>query len=199
MKILLTAFEPFGGERINAAHEAVKRLSAPEGVELCKLTVPTVFGFCTDAVVRAMRINRPDTIVCVGQAAGRTAITPERIAVNLRDARIPDNAGFQPVDEPVIPGGPAAYFSTLPLRDIVDAIQKVGIPAEISNSAGLFVCNDLFYGVRYAIESECPTVKGGFIHVPCTPEQAASYSSPVPSMKLSDIVSGLETALKTLM
>lgn len=198
MKILLTAFEPFGGEQINAAHEAVTRLSAPKDIELCKLTVPTVFGLCTDTVVRAMRINLPDAVVCVGQAAGRAAITPERIAVNLRDARIPDNAGFQPADEPIIPSGPAAYFSTLPVRAIVDAIQKAGIPAEISNSAGLFVCNDLFYGILHAIESEFPTVRGGFIHVPCTPEQAASYFSPVPSMKLSDTVRGLETVLKAL-
>ena len=199
MKVLVTAFEPFGGEPINAAREAVALLSSPEGIELCRLTVPTVFGLCTETVVRAMRIDCPDVIVCVGQAAGRAAITPERIAVNLRDARIPDNAGFQPVDEPVVPDGPAAYFSTLPIRDMTDAIRKSGVPAEISNTAGLFVCNDLFYGIRHAIDSEFPSVRGGFIHVPCTPEQTASYSSPVSSMKLSDIVWGLEAALSTLL
>lgn len=199
MKILVTAFEPFGGERINAALEAVTRLSAPKGAELYKLTVPTVFGVCTETAVRAIREISPDAIVCVGQAAGRAAITPERVAVNLRDARIPDNAGFQPVDEPIVPGGPAAYFSTLPVRVMAEAVQKAGIPAMISNTAGTFVCNDLFYGIRHAIESEFPSVSGGFIHVPCLPEQTASYSSPVPSMELEEIIRGLEAALEMLL
>lgn len=199
MKILLTAFEPFGGEQVNAALEAVTRLSAPKGAELYKLTVPTVFGLCTETVIRAMRDIRPDAVVCVGQASGRAAITPERVAINLRDARIPDNAGFQPFDEPVVPGGPAAYFSTLPVRAMAEAIQKAGVSAMISNTAGTFVCNDLFYGLCHAIESEFPSISGGFIHVPCLPEQAALHPSPIPSMKLLDIVRGLEAALRTLL
>jgi pyroglutamyl-peptidase len=199
MKILVTALEPFGGETINAALEAVTRLSAPKDAELYKLTVPTVFGLCTETTVKAIREIRPDAVVCIGQAAGRAAVTPERVAVNLRDARIPDNAGFQPVDEPVVPGGPAAYFSTLPVRDMTEAVQKAGVSSMISNTAGTFVCNDLFYGIRHSIESEFPSVSGGFIHVPCLPEQAASYSSPVPSMDLEKIVTGLEAALETLL
>ena len=198
MKILLTAFEPFGGERINAACEAVARVTVPEGAELYKLTVPTVFGLCTETVLKAMRTFQPDAIVCVGQAAGRAAITPERVAINLRDARIPDNAGFQPVDEPVMPNGPAAYFSTLPVRAMTEAVKKAGLPAELSNTAGTFVCNDLFYGIRHTVESECPSVSCGFIHVPCTPEQASAYPAPLPSMDLPDIVKGLEAALSAL-
>ena len=198
IRILLTAFEPFGGEKINAAYEAVTRLKAPDHADVMKLTVPTVFGLCTETVIQAMREWKPDTVICVGQAAGRPAITPERVAINLRDARIPDNAGCQPVDEPIDPAGSAAYFSTLPIRAMTEAVQRAGIPATVSNSAGTFVCNDLFYGILHAIESEFSSVSGGFIHVPITPEQAAANPAPVPSMELEDIIRGLETALETL-
>ena len=195
MRILLTAFEPFGGESTNAALEAVMRVHAPEGVTLNTLTVPTVFGLGTDTVLLAMRALRPDAVICVGQAAGRAAITPERVAINVRDARIPDNAGFRPSDEPIDPRGPAAYFSTLPIKAMTEAIQTAGVHAAISNTAGTFVCNDLFYSVCRAIEMESLRTVGGFIHVPCTPAQAAAHTPPLASMPLEDIVRGLEAAI----
>ncbi len=201
MKLLLTAFEPFGGEATNAALEAVTRVAAPNGVTLVKRTVPTVFGACIDAVTRAIEAERPDAIVMVGQASGRKAITPERVAINVRDARIPDNAGSQPVDEPIAPTGPAAYFSTLPLRRMIDAAQAVGVPAALSNTAGTFVCNDLFYGVLDFLAAQnggSPAVPAGFVHVPCTPEQAAAFDPSLASMALADIVKGLEAMIGAL-
>ncbi|MBR0081808.1 MAG: pyroglutamyl-peptidase I [Clostridia bacterium] len=198
MRILLTAFEPFGGEDTNAALEAVQRVSAPAGVELERCTVPTVFGRCTETVLDAVRCFGPDVVVCVGQAAGRAAITPERVAINVREARIPDNAGWQPFNEPVDPDGPAAYFSRLPIHAIRDAIQSVGVPAAISDTAGTFVCNDLMYGLLRAIETEFPAMRGGFIHVPCTPQQAETRMPPLPSLPIEDTVRGLEAALTVL-
>ena len=147
MKILLTGFEPFGGEPVNPAWEAVQRVRAPEGAELLRLQVPTVFARAGDLVCAAMERERPDLVLCVGQAAGRAALTPERVAINIMDASIPDNAGAQPREEPVVPGGPAAYFTTLPVKRIAAAIQAAGVPAAVSNSAGTFVCNALLYRV----------------------------------------------------
>ena len=201
MKILLTAFEPFGGEECNAALEAVTRMNAPTGVTLMKLTVPTVFGACIDVVTRAIEVEQPDTIVLVGQASGRKAITPERAAINVMDARIPDNAGLQPKDEPIDPTGPAAYFSTLPLRRMIAAAEAVGVPAALSNTAGTFVCNDLFYGVLHYLTLQnggSPAVPAGFVHVPCTPEQAAAFDPPLASMALAEIVKGLEAMIGAL-
>ena len=170
MKILLTAFEPFGGEGTNASLEAMKRINAPPGMTLIRLEVPTVFGLAGERVLRAVREEKPDAVVCLGQAAGRSAVTPERVAINLRDASIPDNAGNMPKEEPVVPGGPAAYFSTLPIRAMVTRAQAAGVPAAISNSAGTFVCNDLMYALLHALSNDFPEIIGGFIHVPaCTP------------------------------
>lgn len=154
MKILLTGFDPFGGEEVNPSLEAVKHVTAPSGAELIKLEVPTVFGASIDAVLKAMRQHRPDAVVCVGQAAGRAGITPERVAINIADASLPDNAGNQPCDEPIYPDGDAAYFSTLPVKAMVAAIQAAGLPASLSNTAGTFVCNQLLYGVLYHIKKE---------------------------------------------
>ena len=198
MRVLLTAFEPFGGEQINAALEAVKRMKAPQGAELTILTVPTVFGLCTETVISAVRSVDPDYVICVGQASGRNAITPERVAINVRDARIPDNAGNQPVDQRIDPDGPAAYFSTLPIRSMVEAMQTRDISAAISNSAGTFVCNDLFYGLCRALDTEFSGIKGGFIHVPCTPDQAAGSEHPLPSMEIQAIALGLEISIEAL-
>ena len=195
MKLLLTAFEPFGGEALNAAREAVSALDAPEGLQLCRLLVPTVFGLAGDTVWEAIARERPDAVLCVGQASGRAALTPERAALNLRDASIPDNAGNRPVDEPVVPGGPAAYFTTLPLREMAEAIRRAGLPAAISSSAGTFVCNDLLYTLLYRIEREGLPIRCGFLHVPCLPEQAAEG---IPSLPLEDTVRGLAAAVAAL-
>ena len=193
MKILLTGFDPFGGESVNPALEAVKLVQAPAGVELVKLEVPTVFSASIDTVLAAMERERPDAVVCIGQAGGRDKITPERVAINVSDARIADNAGQQPVDEPVYADGPAAYFSTLPIKAMVAAIESAGVGAAVSNSAGTFVCNQLMYGVLYHVQRAYPGMRGGFIHVPCIPRQVAGTDKP--SMPLTDIVKGLEAVL----
>jgi pyroglutamyl-peptidase len=196
MRILLTAFEPFGGEKINPALEAVNLVSGQiAGAEMIKLTVPTVFGRATDAVTEAVRSLRPQAVVCVGQAGGRNAITVERVAINIEDTSIPDNAGLTPVDKPVISGAPAAYFSTLPIKAIVKAIRDMGLPAAVSNTAGTFVCNHLMYGILHLLDNEFPGTPGGFIHVPYLKDQAAQKEEPAFGMNLQDIVKGLEAAL----
>ena len=195
MKILLTGFEPFGGETVNPAWEAVCRVHAPDGVTLSTLQIPTVFGLAGERVLDAVRRERPDAVLCLGQAAGRAALTPERVAINLRDASLPDNAGNQPEDEPIVSGGPAAYFSTLPVKAMVRAIREAGLPAVVSCSAGTFVCNDLLYMLLSALaETERP-IPAGFLHLPCLPEQAASRGDGTPSLPLGDLVRGVEAAL----
>ena len=199
MKILLTAFDPFGGETVNPAQEALKQIQAPApDMELIKLVVPTVFGASTQAVHEAMVLHQPDVVLCIGQAGGRTAITVEQIAINLMDAAIPDNQGNQPHDEPVFADGADGYFSTLPVKDMVAAIRNAGIPAAISYSAGTFVCNQLMYGVLYHIHHEFPNTRGGFVHVPYIPVQTSTMNRPTPSMALEDLVRGLEAELRVL-
>ena len=197
MKILITGFDPFGGESCNPSSLALRQLKAPDGVELIKLTeIPTVFSVGAqifDAVLR----EKPRAVVCVGQAGGRRAITPERVAINLMDATICDNRGFCPKDLPVVPGGPAAYFTTLPLKAMVSSIRDAGIPAEISNSAGTFVCNSLIYSLLHLIEENQLPTRAGFLHLPFLPSQAESRPG-YPSMTLSQMVRGLEAALEAI-
>ena len=173
MKILVTGFEPFGGEDVNPSWEAVRQLRAPEGTELVRLRLPVVFREAGEQLAAALRREQPDLVLCIGQAAGRDAITPERLGVNLMDAAIPDNAGFHPQEEPVIPGAPAAFFARLPVAALAEAIRAAAVPARVSNSAGLFVCNALLYRLLYEMETGYPQMRGGFLHVPCLPEQAA--------------------------
>ncbi len=195
MKLLLTAFAPFGGEKVNPAQKAVSLVGDAGGIEIVKLTVPTVFGEASRQVIEAIRREKPDAVLCIGQAGGRAAVTPERVAINLADARIADNAGNQPADEPIFPSAPDAYFSTLPIKKMVEAIRERGIPAEVSNTAGTFVCNELMYSVLHALKTEFPNTIGGFMHVPFIPEQAAAKSPVPPSMSLSDIVCAIESAI----
>ena len=144
-KLLITGFDPFGGETVNPSWEAVKKLPDVVGdYALCKLEIPTIFGLAGEKVLAQAELSNPDVILCVGQAGGRAAITPERIAVNIRDARIADNAGNMPKGEFSVPGGPAAYFTTIPVTEMVENIQRFGVAATVSNSAGAFVCNDVF-------------------------------------------------------
>ncbi len=199
MKILLTAFDPFGGEAINPAEEAVRLVpTSVGGAEIVKLTVPTVFGKSIELAAEAIRREKPDAVLMIGQAGGRSAITPERVAINVNDARIADNAGHIPDDEPIIPGGPAAYFSTLPIKKMTEAIRAAGLPASVSNTAGTFVCNQLMYGVLALLEKEFPETIGGFMHIPFAPEQTAKQALPAPSMSLSDIKRGIEAALEAI-
>ena len=190
-KLLITGFDPFGGETINPAWEAVKQLPEQIGAYvLCKLQIPTVFGLAAEKALAQAEAFHPDVVLCIGQAGGHSAVTPERIAINIRDGKIPDNAGFQPHGEPVAADGPAAYFATAPVNEMVAAICDAGIPSLASNSAGAFVCNDTFYTLlHHYAETE---TKVGFIHVPYLPEQGS------PNLPLADITKALEAAICTL-
>ena len=198
MKLLLTGFTPFAGETINPALEAVKHVK-PEitGMEIVKLEVPTVFGESVRLVAEAIEREKPDFVLSVGQAGGRAAVTPERVAINVDDAWIPDNAGQQPIDVPIFADGENAYFATLPVKAMAEAIQKAGLPAALSNTAGTFVCNHLMYGVLHHLHQNHKSAKAGFIHVPYIPEQTADKPG-VPSMPLDDIVRALEAAISAI-
>lgn len=197
MKLLLTAFTPFDGERINPALEAVKLVKDRIGnLLIVKLEVPTVFGKSIDTVREAIEREKPDFVLSIGQAGGRAEITPERVAINLDDARIPDNEGNQPIDETIFPDGENAYFSTLPVKAMVEAIRKEGLPSSLSNSAGTYVCNHLMYGILYYLDKR-PGMKAGFIHVPYIPEQTKNKKE-MPALELSEIVRGLEAAITAI-
>ena len=199
MKLLLTGFDPFGGQPINPALEAVKLVADKVGnVEVVKLEVPTVFYKSIDTVAAAIEKEKPDAVVCVGQAGGRYDITPERVAINVNDARIPDNEGQQPLDGPIFADGETAYFTTLPIKAMVAAIREAGIPASVSNTAGTYVCNHLMYGVLYTLAKKYPGVRGGFIHVPFIPSQTVNRPTPAPSMSVEVIAKGLEAAIKAI-
>ena len=196
MKLLLTAFDPFGGEPINPALEAVKLVSDTVGsVQVVKLEVPTVFGKSIDKVAKAIETEKPDAVLCIGQAGGRFDLTPERVAINLDDARIKDND--QPIDVPIFEDGAPAYFATLPIKAMVQSIRTAGLPASVSNTAGTFVCNHLMYGVLYTLAKNYPEVRGGFMHVPFIPSQVVNRPA-APSMNLQDIARGIEAAIAAI-
>ena len=198
MKILVTAFDPFGGESLNPAQLAVERLPHIIGSHtITKLIVPTIFGASGDLVTAKMDELFPDAVVCIGQAGTRTAITPERVAINIMDATIPDNAGFIPQDLPVVADAPAAYFSTLPIKAMTTAIQDAGIPAKVSNTAGTFVCNQLLYRCLHHANAHHPHCRCGFIHVPYIPQQVVEKPG-VFAMELEDIVKGLTAAIAAI-
>jgi len=198
MKLLLTGFDPFGGEPINPALEAVKAVSDKIGdVEIVKVEVPTVFGKSVATVQAAMEREKPDAVLCIGQAGGRFDLTPERVAINLDDARIKDNEGNQPLDKPIFEDGAPAYFTSLPVKAMVAEIRKAGIPASVSYTAGTFVCNHLMYGVLYTIDKKYPNVKGGFMHVPFLTQQVVDKRN-MPSMDQATIVKGIEAAIKAI-
>ncbi|MPQ22806.1 pyroglutamyl-peptidase I [Carnobacterium divergens] len=198
MKILVTGFDPFGGEPINPALEAVKGLADTiNGAEIIKLEIPTVFGKSAEVVKAAMEKHHPDVVLNIGQAGGRFAISPERVAINIDDARIPDNEGNQPVDIAIQEDGAPAYFTQLPIKAMVTQMKEAGIPANVSNTAGTFVCNHIMYQVHYLIEKEYPAVKGGFIHVPYIPEQVIEKAGQ-PFMSLTDMTKGLTAAIEAI-
>lgn len=192
--LIITGFDPFGGETINPAWEAVRRLPDTLGdYRLTRLEIPTVFGQAAQTVLAAAEADPADVILCVGQAGGRSAITPERIAINLADARIPDNAGNQPRQQPVIPGDPDGIFSTVPVFAMADAINACGIPGAVSLSAGSFVCNDTLY--RLLAHFAGTATRVGFVHVPFLPQQAGEG---IFSLSLEQIISGLEASISAL-
>ena len=194
MKIIVTGFDPFGGEKINPSIECVKALPEIEGVELIRLELPTVFKESAKRLNDVIKDVKPDAVLSVGQAGGRAGITMERIAINVDDARIPDNISQQPIDEAIQLDGEAAYFSTLPIKRIVKAIREAGIPAEVSNSAGTFVCNHIMYQSLFAATKADKPFKAGFMHIPFIPEQTTDK----PSLPLEESTKALQIAIETI-
>ena len=193
-KLLITGFDPFGGASVNPAREAVMALPDVVGdYALTKLEIPTVFGLAAETVLQAAEALCPDVILCVGQAGGRAAITPEVVAINLREASIPDNLGYTPQNQPVVAHAPAAYFSTLPVRAMAEGVKAAGIPCSLSYSAGVFVCNDLLYTLLHHYDGTDTRV--GFVHIPYLPEQAGEG---VASLPLDEAVRGLTAAIQAL-
>lgn len=188
--VLLTGFEPFAGERINPSQEVVRKLHG-EVIRRHRIegaVLPCVFRESLLLLRQLIRRHEPAVVICLGQAGGRAAITPERVAINIDDARIPDNTGQQPADRPVVRGGPAAYFSTLPLKAMVRDLRDAGLPAEVSQTAGTFVCNHVFYGLMHELR-ERPSVRGGFIHLPWLPGQG------MPALEPAAMETGIRLAI----
>lgn len=198
MKILITAFEPFGGEKVNPALEAMKLLPDKIGeAQILKLELPTVFKKSIEKVWQHIDEYEPDIVISLGQAGGRACISIERVAINIDDTTMADNEGNMPVDQPIFKDGENAYFSNLPIKNMVEDIKKAGIPANISNTAGTYVCNHVMYGVLYKIHKEKLDIKAGFIHVPFIPEQVVNKPERA-SMSLENIVKAVEIACKVL-
>lgn len=189
--ILLTGFEPFGGEETNPSWDAAQRAAVmltEAGEEAVAVQLPCVFGASIDVLAGALDTHQPELVVCAGQAGGRAGMSLERVAINVDDARIPDNAGRQPVDVPVREGGPAAYFSTLALKRSLLELTEAGLPAAVSQTAGTYVCNHVFYGLMDILKDRSAT-RGGFIHVPFSPEQAQAHQAP--GMPVEEMAAGL--------
>lgn len=200
--VLLTGFEPFAGERVNPSWEAVRVLEgeriAGHTVVTCQL--PVAFGHSLAVLREALKEVEPALVICVGQAGGRAQLSLERVAINVDDARIPDNAGACPIDAAIASDGPAAYFTTLPIKAMLAALREAGFPAEVSQTAGTYVCNHVFYGLMHALPhmpgKNVPGVRGGFIHIPYAPEQAAHHPG-APSLSASVVTEALRLAVAT--
>lgn len=198
MKVLITGFNPFGGESINPAWEAVKAMKDNiDGIEVIKLQIPTVFKKSAEKLFTGIEEHKPDAVICIGQAGGRYDMSVERIAINMDDGRIPDNEGYQPIDTPVYEDGENAYFATLPIKGIVEEIKLAKIPASVSNTAGTYVCNHIMYSLLYYISKNNLNVKGGFIHVPYITEQVVDKKN-MPYMEVTTITKALECAVQAL-
>ncbi len=202
--LLLTGFEPFGGESVNPSWQVAQALDGAtlDGVTVHALQLPCVFGAARAALDAALARTRPSPVLvlALGQAGGRDGFTVERVAINVDDGRIPDNAGQQPIDVPVVPGGPAAYFATLPIKAMVAALQQAGWPAAVSQTAGTYVCNHVFYGLMHSLRRRRRSVRAGFMHLPWLPEQAARQSAAragQPSLPLAVQIAGVRLALQT--
>ena len=194
--VLVTGFEPFGGDLLNPSEVIARALQGKviSGHLVCSQVLPCVFGESQVVLKEALKHFKPSLVICLGQAGGRSSITPERVAINIDDARIADNANKKPIDYPIVKKGPAAYFSTLPIKAITEALIKQKISASVSQTAGTFVCNHIFYTLMHEI-SRMRGVRGGFIHVPWLPEQVAKKSEQ-PSMPIELMIKGVEMAIK---
>lgn len=198
MKILVTGFDAFGEDKINPSNEVIKKLpNKIDNVEIIKLEVPTVFYKSAKVIQKVLIEEEPNYILSIGQAGGRAEITPERVAINVDDARIPDNEQQQPIDEEIQSKGESAYFSQLPIKAMVHYMNEENIPSSISNTAGTFVCNHIMYQTIFLTTTEYPNIKAGFMHIPFIPEQVIGRSN-IPSMALEDIVRGTIAALKAI-
>ena len=198
MKILVTGFDPFGIDKINPAIEAVKKLPDKiAGAEIIKVEIPTIFNKCAEVVHQAILDNKPDYVLDIGQAGGRFALTPERVAINFDDGRIADNAGFQPLNQPIHEDGQNAYFTQLPVKAMAQAILDAGIPSYVSTTAGTYVCNHIMYQVQYMIDKEFPDLKAGFMHIPFLPNQVVARPD-TPCLSLADDVTGITAAITAI-
>lgn len=196
MKALVTGFDPFGGDAVNPSSLAVGKLrKRVAGIAVHTADLPTSYGRSAGMLRAAIDKVRPDIVLCVGQAGGRSELCLERVGINVQDARIRDNDGKQPIDKPVVADGPAAHFATLPIKACVAAMRKAGLPAAVSNTAGTFVCNHIFYALMDMAASHPIPMRGGFLHIPYVPEQAARLGG-APSMAVEDIVRGIEIILE---
>ena len=198
MNILVTAFDPFGGEKVNPALEAVRQLDPTIGAHtITTLEIPTVFHKSKDVIQHELEHHHYDVVLSIGQAGGRFNITPERVGINIDDARIADNKGNQPIDVAIHPDGAPAYFSNLPVKAMTEAIKKAGVPASLSNTAGTFVCNHVLYQLGYLADKFYPNLRFGFIHVPFIPEQVIDKPN-TPSLSLDTITKGLTAAINAI-
>ena len=199
MRILVTGFEPFGGQSLNPSWEVARALHGLQlqGAMVVAVQLPCVFAQALPALQQALMQHTPDIVLALGQAEGRCDLSVERIAINVMDARIPDNAGAQPIDVPVIAGGPASYFSTLPIKSLVAGLRASGFPASVSQTAGTFVCNQVFYALQHTLAGQ--GVHSGFVHLPLLPEQAAHWPGPsLPSWPVSLQLAAVKQALDLL-
>jgi pyroglutamyl-peptidase len=195
MKALVTGFEPFDGDRVNPSFEVLARLPLRWGMlDIAPVALPVAYSGALPTLRQAIAASVPDIVLCTGLAGGRAELSLERVAINVDDARIPDNEGDQPIDRPVVGGAPAAYFSTLPIKAAVAALREAGLPAAVSHSAGTFLCNHVFYGLMHEAALGTHRFRGGFLHVPYLPSQAARVPG-APSMALEQIVEGIEIIL----
>lgn len=198
MKILVSGFDPFGGEKINPAIESVKLLPDEiKGAKIIKLEIPTVARKSLKKLEEVIEIEKPDVVINVGQAGGRTDITVERVGINMDDFRIKDNEGNQPIDEKIAKDGPDAYLVTIPIKAMVQKMIENKIPASVSNTAGTFVCNHVCYGMAHLASTKYPNMRTGFVHIPFLPEQVVDKRN-MPSMPLELIAKGLEYAIEAI-
>lgn len=198
MKVLITGFDPFDGEKINPAWEAVNALpNCIDGVEVIKVQLPTVFKKSALKLFESIDSFKPDVVLCVGQAGGRFNLNVERIAINIDDGRIPDNEGYQPIDVKIFDDGENAYFSNLPIKAMVEESKKAGVPAAVSNTAGTYVCNHIMYSLLYYINKYKLNIRGGFVHVPYIAEQVMGKKN-VPFVELMSMTKGLEACIRAI-
>ena len=199
MKILVTGFDPFGGDKINPAFEAVLMLPKTiAGAEIKTLEIPTVYKKCADHLQKEIDTYNPNVVLCIGQAGGRATISVEKVAINLAEARIPDNEKNQPSNEPIIENGPTAYFTNLPIKAMVKNIKDNKIPSSISYTAGTFVCNDIMYRLLHMINTKYPKIRGGFMHVPFDTYQVLDRPDTTPSMPIATISKGIMHAIEAI-